>query len=94
MSVNVPRPGHFPLTPGRPLVYRCRSRARWGFLSNCLRFSTERATSSEQPNCDDWADALRAARQHVHFWHKSPAQLETEALERAFAEPAWVGGSA
>lgn len=94
MSVNQPRTDRFPLAPGRPLVFRCRRRGAWGFLCNCLRFSTERATSSEQPNCDDWADAMRAARQHVHFWHKTAAELEIEQLEQAFAAPSHAGRSA
>lgn len=94
MSINHPGPARFPLTPGRPLVFRCRNRGVWGYLCHCLHRSDSGATSSEQPNHDSWADALQGARDHVRYWHKSPARLETEALERLYAAPARAGRTA
>ena len=94
MSVNRAVSGRFPLRPGRPLVFRCRRRGAWGFFCNCLHFAPNRALSSEEPNRDDWADAMRAAINHVRYWHKTPGQLETEHLERLFAADAWAGRAA
>lgn len=95
MSINCPGPGSFPLTPGRPLVFRCRRRGAWGFACQCLDHSngSAKAISSEQPNCDNWADALHAARTHVRYWHKSPAEVETELLERMYAAPSAIGST-
>jgi hypothetical protein len=87
----MPAPGRFPLHPGRPLVFR-RPNGRWGYSCTCAgHVSAARAsglTASERHNCDDWTHALREARDHVAFWHKTRVELETEHLERLYALPA------
>lgn len=91
MSVNRPAPGRFPLHPGRPLVFRCRRRGVWGFICDCLNSANHGGYGLEHPNRADWADAMRKAQDHVRYGHKSPATLETEALERAYNAPAYQG---
>jgi hypothetical protein len=89
VSVNRPTPARFPLVPGKPLVFRCRRRGVWGFYCQCAGYARTGSISSEQPNRDDHADAMRAALAHVEHWHKSSAAIEAEALEALFAAPAY-----
>ena len=83
--------GRFPLRPGKPLVHR-RANGAWGFSCICHGHNRPdleaKADGSERHNCDDWAHALREARQHVAWYHKTPAQYEIEALETVYALPA------
>lgn len=83
--------GRFPLRPGKPLVHR-RQNGAWGFTCDCIGHNRpDRKTKpmfSARHNCDDWAQALREAREHVAWYHKTPAQYEVEALEAAYALPA------
>lgn len=79
--------GRFPLHPGRPLVFR-RPNGAWGFSCVCLERNTVgNCHASDRHNCDDWEHAVREALDHLRYWHKSPAVLETEALERLFLLP-------
>lgn len=82
--------GRFPLRPGKPLVHRRRNGA-WGYTCVCHghnRPDLEAKTdSSARHNCDDWAHALREAREHVAWYHKAPFDYEIEALEAAYLLP-------
>jgi hypothetical protein len=91
MSVNKPGTGRFPLHPGRPFVFRCRRRGVWGFICDCLDQASTGQFGTEHPNRDDWVDALRKAQDHIRYWHKTAAELETERLERMFAADAFTG---
>lgn len=83
--------GRFPLRPGKPLIHR-RLNGRWGFSCVCIKHANPnlriQPAGETRHNCDDWAHALREAISHIRYWHKTPAQYETEALEALYALPA------
>lgn len=83
--------GRFPLRPGKPLVHR-RSNGNWGFTCICHGHNRpdriSKASSYESHNCPSWRQALWEARDHVAYYHKTPAQYEIEALEASLALPA------
>lgn len=81
--------GRFPLRPGKPLVHR-RYNGKWGFTCDCLTHARpERSTTygNARHNCETWQQALREAHDHIAFWHKTPRQYETEALEALYNLP-------
>jgi hypothetical protein len=65
----------------------------WGFYCQCLHFARTGSLSSERPNCDGHADAVRRALVHLATWHKAAAALEAEALEALYAAPAYEEAS-
>ena len=81
------RPARFPLRPGRPVVFR-RPNGAWGYSCNCLDTGYLGALSSDRHNADSHAQALQQAFIHVEVHHKTPAELEVEALERLLSLPA------
>jgi hypothetical protein len=80
--------GRFPLRPGKPLVHR-RLNGAWGYTCICIGHTRgPHPAGSSRHNCDSWRHALREALDHIAYWHKTPAQYETEALETLYALPA------
>lgn len=81
--------GRFPLRPGKPLVHRRRN-GNWGFSCDCLTHTRPghgTPYGARRWNCRDWAHALREARAHVQYWHKTPRQYEIEALQALYNLP-------